>query len=103
MRNGPGMRENAGNCEKDVFSRERTQLSLANKGLNVSALLKTNWFLMQTNSERTPKRRQKPALLWAAAGKWWRAHVASPTLASSSRACYSLLGECCRWEKPRRT
>jgi len=45
--------------KKDVFSGERTQSSIANKGLTFFSMLKTNWFLMQTNSKRTPKRGQK--------------------------------------------
>jgi len=45
--------------KKDVFSGERTQSSIANKGLTSLSMLKTNWFLMQTNSKRTPKRGQE--------------------------------------------
>ena len=48
----------AGYVEK-MFFWERTQSPKANKGLSVLEARETSCFLMQTNSERTPKRGQR--------------------------------------------
>jgi hypothetical protein len=48
--------------KKMFFSGKRTQSSIAAKGLSGFCALKTNWFLMQTNSKRTPQASPKPTL-----------------------------------------
>ena len=47
--------------EKDVFSWERTQAFIANKGLIIFLAFKSNWFLAQINPKRTPKRGPRAA------------------------------------------
>jgi hypothetical protein len=50
--------------EKDVFSTERTRISIAIKGLNIFKVLKTNWFLSAKEAKTTQKSAQTDAI-WA--------------------------------------
>ena len=49
-----GMGQKSAETEKDVLLTKRTQLSIVDKGLILSAPLKTNWFLMPANPKQTP-------------------------------------------------
>jgi len=58
-------------AEKRCFLTKRTQLSRANKRFNIFEVLKTNWFLMQTNPNRTQERGQKPTFRAASKSNSW--------------------------------
>jgi hypothetical protein len=59
---GPLAGGESGELEKDVFSRERTRLCIAKKGLNIFEVFKTNWLLSANERQWNPKRGQKATL-----------------------------------------
>src|SRR5208337_5115422 len=60
-RRGPrhGKGEKARKWEKDVFFGKRTQPSIANKGLSIFEVHKTNWFLSANEPKSNPKKGPK--------------------------------------------